>query len=75
MANSICSFNLAEVCATTIELKKNPEHDKTTTLVAPDFSTGAQLIFNPEEIAAIYKTGRGSFKLRSNTFLIKKTTA
>ena len=72
MANSICSFNLSEICTTTIELIKNPEHDITSTLVAPDFSTGAQLIFNPDEMASIYKTGRGSFKLRSKYIFDKK---
>ena len=27
MASNFCGFNLAEVCLTTIELIKNPEHD------------------------------------------------
>ncbi len=65
MASSICSFNLEEVCSTTIELIRNPEHDLSLTLKAPDFSGGGQLIYDPEEMARIYRTGRGSFKVRA----------
>ena len=35
MASSICSFNLKEVCETTIELIKNPDHVIADTLLAP----------------------------------------
>ena len=65
MASTVCSFNLKEVCATTIAWLKNPNHDISKTLLAPDFSTGGELIFVPEEIKNIYETGRGSFKLRA----------
>jgi DNA gyrase subunit A len=65
MASTVCSFNLKEVCETTIKWLKNPSHDITKTLLAPDFSTGGQLIFNPDEMANIYATGRGSFKVRA----------
>ena len=37
MASSICPFNLAEVCETTIAVLKNPEHDLLETLHAPIF--------------------------------------
>ncbi|MBR3621001.1 MAG: topoisomerase IV, partial [Clostridia bacterium] len=40
MASSICSFNLEEVCKTTVELLKNPNAEITETLLAPDFSGG-----------------------------------
>lgn len=65
MASTICSFNLAELCNTTIALIKNPEHDLATTLPAPDFATGGELLYDRDTLDQIYQTGRGSFKLRS----------
>ena len=65
MASNICSFNLKEICDTTIALMKNPHHDILETLPGPDFSTGAQLLFDEATTRAIYSTGRGSFKLRA----------
>lgn len=65
MASSICSFNLEEICTTTIELMKNPAHDILTTLKAPDFPGGGYIIYNAEELEKIYKTGRGSVKVRA----------
>ena len=66
MASQICSFNLAEVCETTIALMKNPDHNLLETMPAPDFPGGGTLIYDPAEMAEIYKTGRGSFRVRSN---------
>ncbi|NLD87344.1 MAG: topoisomerase IV [Clostridiales bacterium] len=65
MASYIASFNLAEVCETTIALIKNKNHDIHSTLPAPDFPTGGELIYNRSQMEAIYETGRGSFKLRA----------
>ena len=65
MASNICSFNLKEVCETTIALMKNPDHDVLETLPGPDFSTGAELLFDEAATREIYSTGRGSFKLRA----------
>ncbi|MBE6943634.1 MAG: topoisomerase IV [Ruminococcaceae bacterium] len=65
MASNICSFNLAEVCNTAIALIDNPEHDVLETLPGPDFSTGAELLFDEAATREIYRTGRGSFKLRA----------
>ena len=65
MASNICSFNLKEVCDTAIALMENPEHDIMETLPGPDFSTGAELLFDETATREIYSTGRGSFKLRS----------
>ncbi len=65
MASSICSFNLEEVCKTTIELIKNPRHDVTETLLAPDFAGGGLLVYNRENMEEIYRTGRGGFKVRA----------
>ncbi|MBR3597753.1 MAG: topoisomerase IV [Clostridia bacterium] len=64
MASNICSFNLQEVCETTIELIKNPEHDCTQTLKAPDFSGGGSVIYDPVKIREVYNTGRGSLRVR-----------
>jgi DNA gyrase subunit A len=65
MASSICSFNIKEVCETTIELIKNPDHIAADTLLAPDFIGGGQIIYNREDIENIYSTGRGSIKCRA----------
>ena len=65
MASSICSFNLKEICDTTIALMKNADHDISSTLPAPDFSGGGQIIYDKRVFDEIYKTGRGSFKMRS----------
>ena len=65
MASNICSFNLKEICETTIALMKNPDHDILETLPGPDFSTGAELLFDEATTREIYSTGRGSFKLRA----------
>ncbi|MEN8907243.1 MAG: DNA topoisomerase (ATP-hydrolyzing) subunit A [Clostridiales bacterium] len=65
MASNICSFNLKEVCETTIEYLKNDNLNLIDYLKSPDFSTGGELIYNKNEINRIYSTGRGSFKLRA----------
>ncbi len=65
MTSLICSFNLAEICRTTVALIKNPECDLFETLIAPDFPTGGLLIYDRSELDRIYETGRGSFKVRA----------
>ncbi len=65
MASNICSFNLAEVCATTIAVMKDPDHDLLSTLQAPDFPSGGQVIYKREDLEKIYATGRGSVRVRS----------
>ena len=72
MASNICSFNLKEVCDTAIARMKNPEHDILETLPGPDFSTGAQLLFDEAATREIYSTGRGSFRLRSKWRYVKE---
>ncbi|MBR3692277.1 MAG: topoisomerase IV [Clostridia bacterium] len=72
MASNICSFNLREVCETTIEYIKNPDHDIASTLLAPDFSTGAELLYDKKALDEIYRTGRGSVKLRAKWSYSKK---
>ena len=73
MASNICSFNLNEVCKTTIEYLKDSECDLSKTLLAPDFSTGAKLIYKENEMQEILRTGRGSFKLRAKYQYDKKS--
>lgn len=65
MASNICSFNLKEVCDTTIAYIKNDNINIIDYLKAPDFSTGGDLIVNKEDLEKIYETGRGSFKIRA----------
>lgn len=65
MASSICSFNLSEVCETAIALMKDENHDVLSTLKAPDFPGGGQIIYDRGELEKIYATGRGSVKVRA----------
>ena len=65
MASQICGFNLNEVCETTIKYLRDPEHDIISTLPAPDFPTGGEIVYNRKEIENIYRSGRGSFKVRA----------
>lgn len=64
MASSICPFNLKEVCDTTIALMRDENHDVTETLIAPDFPGGGQIIYDKKVIDEVYRTGRGSIKVR-----------
>ncbi len=65
MASNICSFNLKELCETTIGIIKNPDFDLFETLKAPDFIGGAQIIYDRTALEEVYSTGRGSIKLRA----------
>lgn len=65
MACNICSFNLSEICMTTIALMRDPQADLFATLQAPDFPGGGQLVFDRAQMEKIYSTGRGSFRVRS----------
>ena len=65
MASNICSFNLREVCDAVIAYMKDENADLIDIMPAPDFSTGAYLVYSENAMREIYRTGRGSFKLRS----------
>ena len=65
MASSICPFNLAEVCETTIAALKNPEHDLLETLHAPDFPGGGYIVYDEQALRRIYDTGRGGIRVRA----------
>ena len=65
MSSSICSFNLAELCATTVALMKDPKHDISTTMPAPDFVGGGQILYDEAQMREVYENGRGSIKVRA----------
>lgn len=72
MASNICGFNLREVCNTTIAWIRNPDCDLLETLPAPDFPTGGEILYDPLEMMEIYKTGKGSFKVRARWRYVKE---
>ena len=72
MASNICSFNLREVCKATAAWIKNPDCDLMEYMPAPDFSTGGEILNTPEEIAEIYRTGRGSIRIRARWRYVKE---
>ena len=65
MASAVCSFNLTEICEGTIGLIKDPEYDLFSVLKGPDFPGGGEMIYDEAELEKIYRTGRGSVKIRS----------
>lgn len=65
MASSIASFNIREVCETTIALMKNKAHVISDTLIAPDFVGGGYVLYDKDELDKIYETGKGSVKVRA----------
>ena len=65
MASSICGFDLCEVCETAIAYLRDPSHDLLSTLPAPDFPTGGEIVYDRAEMEKIYRTGRGKVELRA----------
>ena len=65
MASSICSFNLKEICEASENLIKNPDYDVCDSVKAPDFIGGGQIVYNEAQMREIFRTGRGSFKVRA----------
>lgn len=72
MASNICSFNLKEICDTTVALIKDPDADITETLKVPDFIGGGQILYDEDKMNEIFRTGRGSFKIRAKYSYDKK---
>ena len=72
MASQMCGFNLGEVCDTTIAFLKNPEVRIGETLLAPDFPTGGEVLYDARAIEDIYNTGRGGVKVRARWRYDKK---
>ena len=68
MATEIPAHNLREVANATVALIKDPnftEDDVLAMIPGPDYPGGAQIISSPEEIAATYRSGRGSLRVRA----------
>ena len=72
MASNICGFNLQEVCETAIALLQDPEHNILSTLPAPDFPTGGEIVLEPGVLEEVYATGRGSVKIRARWRFLPK---
>ena len=65
MASQLCGFNLGEVCDTTVAYLKNPDCTLSETLLAPDFPTGGEVLYDAAAIEEIYNTGRGGVRVRA----------
>ena len=72
MASNICSFNLREVCKATAAWIRDPNCDLLEYLPAPDFSTGGEILYNAAEMAEIYRSGRGSVRIRARWRYVKE---
>ena len=68
MATSIPPHNLAELCDAALYLishRKATSDQLLTFVQGPDFPTGGIIVDRREDIAEAYRTGRGSFRVRS----------
>ena len=68
MATDIPPHNLAEVVSAAIRLLESPRAglaDLTDLVQGPDFPTEAEIITPREDIAEMYRSGRGSLKMRA----------
>jgi len=68
MATEIPAHNLREVANAAVALIRNPETSEDEVLAmipGPDYPGGAQIISSAEEIAATYRSGRGSLRVRA----------
>ena len=72
MASNLCGFNLQEVCEATIAYMKDPDCDLMSILKAPDFPTGGELLYDGAALSEVYKTGRGSFRVRARWRYVKE---
>ncbi len=68
MATEIPAHNLSEVASAAVNLVNDPnfsEDDLLALIPGPDYPGGAQIISSAEEIAATYRSGRGSLRVRA----------
>ncbi len=72
MASNICSFNLEEVCRTTIALIKDSQHNVADTMLGPDFAGGGYILHDQSDLNSVYNTGKGSVRIRSKWEYIKE---
>ncbi len=73
MASNICPFNLREVCEAAVAYLHDPGFDLLDIIPAPDFPTGAELIYNVDEMRRVLTTGRGPVRLRAKYRIDKKS--
>ena len=72
MASSIPSFNLAELCDAAVMRIRDPQADIRTVMPGPDFTTGAYLLMEDDVMDKVYKTGRGSIRMRAKYTVDRK---
>ena len=72
MASQLCGFNLGEVCDATEAYLKNPDCDLSSILLAPDFPTGGEIICDSAVMEEIYRTGRGTIRIRGRYRYVKE---
>jgi len=72
MASNICSFNIREVCESTIAYMKDPQVDLLAIMPAPDFSGGGTILYDRSEMETVYETGRGPIRIRAKYRIDKK---
>ena len=65
MASQICGFNLNEVCNAAIALLRDGDADLLSIMPAPDFPTGAEILYDRAAMETVYRTGRGSIQVRA----------
>ncbi|OUS10538.1 DNA topoisomerase IV subunit A [Gammaproteobacteria bacterium 54_18_T64] len=67
MATDIPPHNLREIINATVHLLEHPKatvEDLFAYVPGPDYPTEAEIISSPEELLAVYKSGRGSVRMR-----------
>lgn len=65
MGTSIAPFNLNEVIDFTIAYLKNPKANVKDYIKAPDFPTGANIVYDEKAFNEIFNTGRGTIRIRA----------
>ena len=71
MASAICPFNLKEICEAAIVRMRDKEADLIGIVKGPDFPGGAFMLYDEAELDKVYRTGRGSIKLRAKYNYVK----
>ena len=71
MASQLCGFNLAEVCDATVAFLKNPDCALADILKGPDFPTGGEFLYDQAALEEVYRTGKGSLRLRGKYRYLK----
>ena len=72
MASQICGFNLNEVCNAAIAILRDGDADLLSLIPAPDFPTGAEVVYDRAALETVYRTGRGSIQVRARWRYLEK---